>query len=97
MPNIETLARWAAANMDTDQEMLELCMEAAQNYLENEGVPRLADDKLYDLAVYQLAVHFFDNKGVIAEGGTAEIPMGPNAIMHQLRLQPTPPDGGGGA
>lgn len=96
MPNIETLARWAAANMDTDRELLELAMEAAMAYLENAGVPRLENDKLYDLAVYQLGVHYFDNRGVMAEGGAAEIPMGVNAIMHQLRLQPEPEDGDDG-
>ena len=95
MPNIETLARWAAANMDTDRELLEMAMVAAQQYLENAGVPRYENDKLYDLAVYQLGVHYFDNRGVMAEGSAAEIPMGVNAIMHQLRLQSEPEDGDG--
>lgn len=94
MPNIEMLARWAAANMDTDRELLEMAMEAAQQYLENAGVPRYENDKLYDLAVYQLGVHYFDNRGVMAEGGVSEIPMGVNAIMHQLRLRPRVGDGG---
>ena len=87
MPDINTLARWAAANADTDRELLALSMEAAQLYLEGAGVRRMTDNALYDLAVYQLAVHYFDNKGVLSEGGAVEIPMGVNSIMHQLRLE----------
>lgn len=99
MPDINTLARWAAANAETDRDMLALCMEAAQLYLENAGVRRMTGNALYDLAVLQLAVHYFDNKGVLAEGGTAQIPMGVNSIMHQLRLEDpeTVTDGGGTA
>ena len=86
MPDITTLAKWAAANADTDRDLLALAMEAAMLWLENNGVPRMANDALYDLAVYQLGVHFFDNRGVIAEGAAAEIPMGVMGIVHQLRL-----------
>ena len=86
MPDINTLARYAAANSSTDTELLSRCMEAAQTWLQNAGVARRTDDQLYDLAVYMLATHYFDNRGVAAEGSTAEIPMGVMSIMHQLRL-----------
>ena len=87
MPNLETLASFAAANLDTDRQLLALHMEAAQLYLENAGVARRENNALYDQAVYMLATHYLDNKGVVAENGTAEIPMGVTSIMHQLRLE----------
>ena len=87
MPNLETLARFAPANLDTDRALLALHMEAAQLYLEGAGVAPREDNALYDQAVYMLATHYLDNKGVVAEGGVAEIPMGVTSIMHQLRLE----------
>lgn len=95
MPSIMTLASYAAANVDTDQELLGLCMESAQRWLENAGVARREDDALYDWAVYMLATHYYDNRGVVLEGGTVEIPMGVTSIMHQLRLE-EPVTGAGG-
>lgn len=92
MPNIEALAQWAAANVDTDREQLQLCMAAAEAWLAGAGVPVTARGPLYDLAVYQLATHYLDNKGVIAEGNAAQIPMGVMSMVHQLRLE-----GGDGA
>lgn len=99
MPNIQTLARVAAANADTDGAVLALCMEAAQRWLENAGAARRTDDELYDWAVYMLATHYYDNRGVMADGSAAEIPMGVMTIMHQLRLENPEPvtDGGGTA
>ena len=87
MPDITKLASYAGANLDTDRTMLELHMEAAQRYLEGCGVTRRTGDALYDHAVYMLATHYLDNKGVVQEGGSGEIPMGVNSIMHQLRLE----------
>lgn len=94
MPNLDTLARYANATTDTDKELLADCMEAAQVWFENAGVKRLEDNKLYDLGVYQLATHYFDNRGVVAEGSTAEIPHGIFPIMHQLRSTPDVEGGG---
>ena len=97
MPNLETLAAFAAANLDTNRALLSLHMEAAQLWLENAGVARRENNALYDQAVYMLATHYLDNKGVVAETGTAEIPMGVTSIMHQLRLEDvTEADGSGG-
>lgn len=93
MPDVTMLARYAAANVSTDSELLELCMKSAQEWLANAGVPRRQDDQLYDLAVYMLATHYFDNRGVIADGNTTEIPMGVMSIVHQLRLDSEDGDG----
>lgn len=93
MPDLATLARFAAANVDTDRAMLDLCMESAMRWFENAGVARRENDSLYDFGVYQLATHYLDNHGVVAENGTAEIPMGVTSIMHQLRLEDDTPAG----
>ena len=95
MPDLATLARFAAANMDTDSTMLTLCMESAQRWFENAGVTRRTNDALYDFGVYQLATHYLDNHGVVAENGNAEIPMGVMSIMHQLRLEEPATSAGG--
>lgn len=95
MPKIDTLRRYVAATPDTDDELLADCMEAAQVWLENAGVARMEDNRLYDMAVYQLATHFFDNRGVVAEGGVNEVPLGVFSIMHQLRNAPAESEGGG--
>lgn len=85
MPDLNGLKRYAVASTDTDEVTLQLCMDAAVKWFENAGVPHLPDNPLYDLGVYQLATHYFDNRGVIAEGSAAQLPLGIFAIMHQLR------------
>lgn len=93
MPNIEELRRYSRETPDTTDEELTMYMEAAQIWYENAGVARLAGNRLYDLAVYMLASHWLDNKGVIADAGTEHTPLGVFSIMHQLRS--TPPESEG--
>lgn len=92
MPNIEQAARWVVVTSSSDMETLKMCMEAAQEWYENSGVPRLENSSLYDLGVYQLTAHYYDNRGVINEvatrTGAAQLPLGVFSIMHQLRTTP---------
>lgn len=86
MPSIDELKRYAVLDPDGDVETLKICMEAAEEWFANAGVPRPKETtRLYDLGVYMLAVHYFDNRGAI--GNTdAQLPFGVFSIMHQLRL-----------
>lgn len=94
MPDLEELCRYAGATLDTDRWLLNTCMEAAQLWYENAGVSRREANALYDLGVYQLATHYYDNRGVIADVGNIEhVPLGVFSIMHQLRSAPGESEG----
>lgn len=97
MPDINTCMRYMSANPSTDQTLAQALMDASVMWLANAGVEPRTNDALYDLAVYMLTTHYFDNRGVIADtNAPQQIPMGVMSIMHQLRLVPTD-DGGGSA
>lgn len=86
MPSIEGLKRYAVLDPDGDAQTLELCMNAAKQWFENAGVPEPeTKNELYDLGVYMLAVHYFDNRGAIGKDDV-NLPFGVFSIMHQLRL-----------
>ena len=87
MAAIDGLKRYAAANDEVDEAVLSQCMEAAMQSLEAAGVRQREQSSLYDLAVYMLAVHYFDNRGVIQENGGGELPFGLQGIVHQLRYE----------
>lgn len=89
MPDVTGLRRYSHATPDTTDEDLTLYLEGAKIWLSNAGVPALDGNALYTLAVYMLATHWMDNKGVIAEAGNVEhTPLGVFSIMHQLRSTP---------
>ena len=87
MPNIEELRRYAVLDQGGDMMMLQACMDAAIAWFGNAGVkPPEEANRLYDIGVYMLATHYFDNRGVAPEGGkSGELPFGVFSIMHQLR------------
>lgn len=63
MPNISDLKRYAVVDSSEDDFVLGKCMAAAERYLVNAGVlVPTEEDPLYDLCVYQLAVHYYDNR-----------------------------------
>ena len=63
-----------------------LCLYSAKQWLQNAGVSGGANQELYTLAVYMLAAHWYDHRGV-AEAGVSlqDIPLGVVSIIHQLR------------
>ena len=86
MPSIDELKRYAVVDPNGDDRELRLCMAAAQRYFANAGVPEPAGgDPLYDLGIYMLAVHYYDNRGVSGDR-TEQLPFGVNSIIHQLRV-----------
>lgn len=89
MADLNGLKRYAAVNDETDEALLTETMQAAIRALEAAGVAERFGDSLYDLAVYQLATHWFDRRGVVMENGAAmQIPLGLQGIVHQLRYEP---------
>lgn len=86
MPNIDDLKRYAVVDPTDDGHLLEDCMAAAVRYFENAGVPAPeAYDPLYDMGIYQLAVHYYDNRGATGEQ-QAPLPFGVSSIIWQLSL-----------
>ena len=86
MPNIEDLKRYAVVDPTEDSRVLENCMAAAVRYFKNAGVPAPEeDDPLYDMGIYQLAVHYYDNRGATGEQ-QAPLPFGVSSIIRQLSL-----------
>lgn len=86
MPNIDDLRRYAVVDPAEDSRDLEMCMAAAQRYFANSGVPVPEnEDPLYDLGIYMLAVHYYDNRGGVGDK-TAELPFGVCSIIRQLSL-----------
>ena len=72
---------------DVDDATVSLYLEAAQQYMKNAGVPEpKPGDVLYDLAVYQLATYYYDNRGPAPVGPMRQVPVqGLQGIIHQLR------------
>ena len=86
MPNINDLKRYAVVDPGEDDHELEACMAAAIRYFENAGVPEpYQEDPLYDLGIYMLSVHYYDNRGALGDK-TAELPFGVGSIIRQLSL-----------
>ncbi len=86
MPNLDDFRRYAVATSDSDSAMLEMCMNAAVEWYKNAGVdPPETQSALYDMGIYMLALHFYDNRGAVDVQSVGELPFGVFSIMHQLR------------
>lgn len=60
------------------------CLNAAKEYYLTAGVKE-RDSELYDQAVYMLAMHWYDNRGVDVIGQVrGEMSHGVQSIIHQL-------------
>ncbi|MBQ8537832.1 MAG: phage gp6-like head-tail connector protein [Clostridia bacterium] len=70
---------------DWQPEVAQMCMDAAKEYLANAGVKERQDSPLYDLAVYMLTMHWYDNRGIQIVGQIrGELLLGIRSIIHQL-------------
>ncbi|MEG1891363.1 MAG: head-tail connector protein [Clostridia bacterium] len=90
-PTMDALRRYAGLSPDGDAQTLELCMHAAKIWFANAGVREFMEgNALYNLGVYMLATHYYDNRGVLDSSGALRtdipLPFGVLSIMHQLRL-----------
>jgi len=73
-------------------DVLELCLQAAKESLERQGVPELKKSNLYDMCCYMLALHYYDNRGLLTET-EAVMPQGVQAMLWQLRGAADPEGG----
>ena len=88
MVSLEGLKRYAVLGPGGDDQTLQLCLDSAIHWFENAGVDaHHTADPLYELGVYMLALHWYDNRGAIGTASTdnRELPYGVMTIMHQLR------------
>lgn len=85
MPTIDGLCAYGLLDKAGREQVLTLCLESACRYIQDSGVcPAALDDPQYELAVYMLALHYYDHRGVM-DDTAAEIPHGLLSIIHHLR------------
>lgn len=73
------------SDADWQPSVAAMCLNAAKEYLSNAGVKERPNSALYDLCVYMLTMHWYENRGVMLVGQVrGEILNGVNAIIHQL-------------
>lgn len=82
MPSMDMLRRFVGEDPEADTQVLELCLNAAQQWYEKAGVPAQETD-LYRFWVCNLAAWYYDNRG--AGGSDANVPPYVVASLHQLR------------
>ena len=85
--SVDGLIQYGYATDDTFQRGIgQMCLDAAVAYLKGAGVQQPeTENALYDLAVYMLAVHWYDNRGVAVLGQVSgSIEKGVQAIIHQI-------------
>ena len=80
---MDMVRRFAGADPESDEQVLTLCLNAAEEWYARAGVEVRAGDNLYDFWVCNLAAWFFDNRG--AGGENANVPPFIVASVHQLR------------
>lgn len=74
---------------DWQPDVAQMCLDAAKEYLANADVQERENSQLYDLAVYMLTMHWYQNRGVMIVGQVrGEIQKGITAIIHQLASRP---------
>ncbi len=77
-------------DMDDDDALISTLLDAAVTYLQNGGIPSDFGNALYDVAVWGLVLHWYDNRGTIAPGSANALPLGVGAIILQLSLGNSP-------
>ncbi len=82
---LKTLKQFGKIDWDDEDDLLLLFLEAARDTLAAAGVPRENDTALYRLAVYRLAMHYYENREEIGAVDTS-IPMGMSWMVEHLRL-----------
>ena len=86
MLELEKARLFCGVGPGADATVLEFCMHAAVQWLENAGCPDRDDDPAYDLVALQLTSWYFDNRGL--GDSDARIPHYIVSMVHQLRLVP---------
>lgn len=80
---MDMVRRFAGADPNAEDQVLEMCLEAAVAWYEGAGVPATTGGSLYTFWVANLAAWMYDNRG--NADSNAEIPRYIVASVHQLR------------
>ena len=83
MTDINTVRRFAGADPDEDNGILEFCLRAAVEWYAKAGVPATTSGYLYDFWVANLAAWMYDNRG--NADAAAAVPAYIVASVHMLR------------
>lgn len=92
MASVDGFRLHAVIDGDADDEELQLYLNAAMGYLNRSEVPCPGASEvekypleagLYDMAVYQIATHYYERRGMVGDGVAAEV-FGVQGIIHQL-------------
>ena len=73
----------AMASDEECEDFLAFAVEA----LEGQGVKPMPDSRLYVLAVRMLALHYYDNRSLMADKDT-QIPLGMQSMVNWLHYSP---------
>ena len=79
----EKVRRFAGADPETEDSILDLCYRAAVGWYEQAGVEQDPDNELWLFWVCNLAAWMYDNRGNADPG--AEVPVYIVTSVHQLR------------
>lgn len=83
MADMDMVRRFAGADPDADETVLQFCYDSAVAWYETAGVPADTTGKLYEFWVANLAAWMYDNRG--NADADAAIPSYIVASVHQLR------------
>ena len=87
LPTIDGLCRYGLIDPAGHEVELNLMLDAAEQWYAGCGVPESAKGSAqYELAVYMLALHYYDQRGAVAEGNIRELPLGVMSMLNQLRF-----------
>lgn len=81
--NLDLVRRFAGADPQAEDAVLEACLAAAEEWYEAAGVPKETEGNLYNIWVANLAAWYYDNRG--NADMNAAIPPYITASLHQLR------------
>ncbi len=82
---MDMVRRFAGADPNEDDAVLEMCYQAAVAWYEAAGVPSWRDDSLYQFWVCNLAAWMYDNRGSMDP--SAAVPVYIVTSVHQLRAK----------
>ena len=83
MVDLDYIRRFAGADPEEEDALLESLRDAAVEWYEKAGVPRTTEGALYDFWVANLAAWMYDNRG--NADGNAATPAYIVSSVHQLR------------
>lgn len=71
---------------DTFQEnVAQMCVDAAKDYLRGAGIKPLSANSLYDLLIVRLAAYWYDHRSDLESGTVSRaLEKGVQAMIHQL-------------